>query len=461
MGRKISFSLCFMLLIGEFAWVRIDRHNEWFPYYMTIGISILVIMCILLLYTEKPLRKLHVNIPVTVLWSLFSLAMIVSEILVPKRYNGVGVLLLCLLILYYALARSPFTTLFYEGMIWAMKGAFVITCVYQFLFRQEYEEFRYSGFLVNPNVYGLFLITVFCVFAADLLHFDTKKRWVVFITDSIGLGFCLFFIIKTQARTSLLTVVCLTLSLLITRLIIYLKDKEKKFLLLKMGIIAGAIIICYPVGSLLLANVPGTFFKPIEYSIDWDYLSDYDLAPQGTRKRIMQEAKIERETRKNTNEQKKQEESSAAKLPLATPEVTPKPNHIISSLQKDSADSISSGRFSIYESYGSALNWKGHVYIGKKVNGKRVVHAHNNILQFAYTYGIGAGILFAVFEIYLMIYSFIMCIKKGREDSLAFLSLGLSVGFVVATITECVFLPFQAYLALFYYLMSGRLFYKE
>ena len=56
-------------------------------------------------------------------------------------------------------------------------------------------------------------------------------------------------------------------------------------------------------------------------------------------------------------------------------------------------NALTSGRIDIYKAYMSKLNYSGHRSVSLVVGGHKKAHAHNNWLQFGYTYGI-LGMLF-------------------------------------------------------------------
>ena len=133
---------------------------------------------------------------------------------------------------------------------------------------------------------------------------------------------------------------------------------------------------------------------------------------------------------------------------------------LIASLDGNSTlNKISNGRITIYKAYLKKLNWKGHRRITLTVNGKKVAHAHNNWLQFAYTYGVPAMFFYLIITILSVIRSIqFYWTNRRRNATYAFLIPAICVGFVIATMTECLFLPFEVFPAFMYWFAFGDLF---
>lgn len=123
---------------------------------------------------------------------------------------------------------------------------------------------------------------------------------------------------------------------------------------------------------------------------------------------------------------------------------------------------LSSGRLTIYSAYKDKLNVWGHKNISKKINGHVVAHAHNNWLQFGYTYGVPAMILYTILTILALIYG-IRFFFYGHHKfaSYCFLPCAIIVGFLAATMTECLFQPFEVYPAFAFWFAFGDIFLKE
>ena len=125
-------------------------------------------------------------------------------------------------------------------------------------------------------------------------------------------------------------------------------------------------------------------------------------------------------------------------------------------------NALTSGRIDIYKAYVSKLNYSGHRSVSLVVGGHKKAHAHNNWLQFGYTYGILGMLFYAVITVLAIGFSLKFYLTKRRKNATyAFLIPAIMVGFVVATIAECLFLPFEVFPAFAFWFAFGDLFVKK
>ena len=125
-------------------------------------------------------------------------------------------------------------------------------------------------------------------------------------------------------------------------------------------------------------------------------------------------------------------------------------------------NALTSGRIDIYKAYMSKLNYSGHRSVSLVVGGHKKAHAHNNWLQFGYTYGILGMLFYAVITVLAIGFSLKFYLTKRRKNATyAFLIPAIMVGFVVATIAECLFLPFEVFPAFAFWFAFGDLFVKK
>ena len=125
-------------------------------------------------------------------------------------------------------------------------------------------------------------------------------------------------------------------------------------------------------------------------------------------------------------------------------------------------NALTSGRIDIYKGYMKKLNYIGHKNISLKINGFKKDHAHNNWLQFGYTYGVFGMFFYAIITVLGLGFSLKFYLKNRRKNATyAFLIPAICLGFVVATISECIFLPFEMFPAFAYWFAFGDLFVKN
>ena len=103
-------------------------------------------------------------------------------------------------------------------------------------------------------------------------------------------------------------------------------------------------------------------------------------------------------------------------------------------------DVISNGRITIFNSYLKDMNMFGHDVMGAELpNGEIAVHAHNTYIQVAYDNGIITGIVFVLLILAALISGANMYKNNKEKDPLTLISFAITIGFVVAGMTEWVF----------------------
>lgn len=124
------------------------------------------------------------------------------------------------------------------------------------------------------------------------------------------------------------------------------------------------------------------------------------------------------------------------------------------------ANTYSSGRVIIWETYFKELNLTGHSSLYKFDIPDRGVSAtaHNNILQVAFDSGIPAGVAYTVCCIASGLLAFLLAIKnrkKGIDWALPFI---VVCGFAPVALLATAYIPFENINALGYYVVLGALF---
>lgn len=103
-------------------------------------------------------------------------------------------------------------------------------------------------------------------------------------------------------------------------------------------------------------------------------------------------------------------------------------------------DQYTNGRLSIYKTYLTHLNWKGHDRMGAEApNGEILVHAHNTYLQVAYDHGILTGGVFLLWVIFGIVSSALYEKRFQEKMRVAGLPLALFLAFAFAGVSEWVF----------------------
>lgn len=105
------------------------------------------------------------------------------------------------------------------------------------------------------------------------------------------------------------------------------------------------------------------------------------------------------------------------------------------------AGDYSNGRLAVWKAYLEELNATGHAVMGVTLpDGRTTTHAHNNILQTAYDYGVPAGVVLAVLELLTIVSAGIYYYRSGgKRDSYALFLLFVVLGYLITGLVEWTF----------------------
>ncbi len=436
-------TMCFIADLVLFCIVRYVLQKESYFYNTACGILLMLIIALLSLdrtLVRKPWRPL-----VSVAWFGMCAVFTVSDLLVSKKMCGLGIIL-----------AFVFTGVFFvwqnhsrKDLLWktfknAVKYSFLLMAAISFLFRPFFEGGRYAGIFTNPNTFGLYLYVIFAVYMSDLdWNVETGKTFRKSLPTYLQLALVVFYLSVSQARTAMLAITAILLLWIILR--IYMGKRQGRYQNFIKGLVAAVVVsaVCYPVFYAGVRNLPNLVGHPILFDEDVLYLSNGEKIEDIGDKVLAESDEIE-----------------SVELSEKTLEDNSIWGRIVKSLDaNETLNKISSGRITIYKAYLKKLNWQGHSRVTLRVNNKKVSHAHNNWLQFAYTYGVVSMIFYAVITVVSIVRSirFYMT-NRRRNATYAFLIPAICVGFVVATMTECLFLPFEVFPAFAYWFSFGDLF---
>ena len=123
----------------------------------------------------------------------------------------------------------------------------------------------------------------------------------------------------------------------------------------------------------------------------------------------------------------------------------------------EDADSYTSGRTAIWRTYASYLNLMGNDYDTMLENRQIPMRAHNNIIDYAFRFGIPAGILYLIFYIAVIVKAAILLFgrKSLKPEDLWILMVVTS--YALYSMVEISSLPFTRYIPCLFFLSIGPL----
>ncbi len=441
--RYFLLTACFVADLVLFCIVRYVLLKESYFYNTVCGIFLMLFIALLSL--DRKLERKPWRTSVSIAWFGMCAAFTVSDFFVSKKACGLGIILAFVFTgVFFVWQNNSRKDLLWKSFKNAVKGSFLLMSVISFLFRPFFEGGRYAGIFTNPNTFGLYLYVIFAVYMSDLdWNVETGKTWKKSLFTYVQLALVLFYLSVSQARTAMLAIGSILILWIILRL--YMGKKQGMFRGFIKGFLSLAVItvVCYPLFYAGVRHLPELVGHKIMFEEDVLYLSNGE--------------KIE-----DIGDKVLAESDAFESIDL--PEKTLEDNSIWGRLVKslDSSETlnkISSGRITIYKAYMKKLNLWGHQRVRLIINGKKVSHAHNNWLQFAYTYGVVSMLFYTVITVLSLIRSIIFyTTNRRRNATYAFLLPAICVRFVVATMTECLFLPFEVFPAFAYWFAFGDMF---
>ena len=321
--------------------------------------------------------------------------------------------------------------------------------IISFLFRPQYAGVRYAGIFTNPNTFALYLFIIISVFLSALDWIvETGRSWKKNVPTYLGLGVCAFYLEKTQARTSIVAIASIVLLWLGLRVYISKKNHMWQSFLKNAALAVAVCIAVFPVCAVALRPIPDFVGHPIEFVGETHFGSEIPDPEKDPGEVVVPEYEhVENAQTKN-------------------PEVVVPRNaweRIWYNIKYSKGlNALTNGRIDIYLTYLDKMNYKGHRTTSMVVDGEKKNHSHNNWIQFGYTYGVFSMFFYAVITVLGVGFSLKFYLTQRRKNATyAFLIPAICVGFVVATLTECLFLPFEVFPAFAYWFAFGDLFVKK
>lgn len=453
LSDKIRYRIitcCFVADLVLFCIVRYILHKESYFYNTVCGIFLMLIIALMSL--DCSLVRIHWRRSLWLAWFGMCTAFSISDLLVPKKVCGLGIIL-----------ALVFTGVFFvwqnhrrKDLLWkcfkdAIKFSFWLMAVISFLFRPLYAGGRYAGIFTNPNTFGLYLYIILAVYMSDLDWIvETGRTWKRSVWTYISIALVFFYLVLTQARTSLVTAVVIVFMWIVFRIIFAKKYHTWKKFIWHTVLTAAVSVALYPLFFGMVSFLPDFVGHPIIFEGEALYLSD------GSKIENLGEAVIAESAQPECIVA----ENDAEALSGVPSNVMERILYILENTK--GLNAITSGRIDIYRGYMSKLNYKGHRQISLEINGKKKNHAHNNWLQFGYTYGILSMFFYGIITVLSVGFSLKFYITQRRKNATyAFMIPAICVGFVTATLTECLFLPFEVFPAFAYWFAFGDLFVKR
>ncbi len=457
------------LAVAGFTWIFLSspliqsNYAEWVQDRMAFVREAFLLLWFILSYATNEgqnIRKIKWRWWIFLPAVAFCLYLFLEEWRQPKDLEYVGLIyggmLLCGIIGGAGLvSRKRLWHVFCSGVQWA----FAIVALFCFLCRPIYDDYRYAGMYTNPNYLGMFMLLVLAVEMYRLDRLEkiwsrTHNKFVLcrLFGNEILIGMAGTFLYLSQARTSLVAF-CVMLAAWFFWSLCYTHPIWKAVRSIFSIVLSGALIIgiVFPATYWGLKIVPYKYGKPV-------FLEGDDYQPPSTEG----VQKWENQYLLSISDQ----------IVFSDPptDANETPNETDSSDGKKWwEDSFTltrifqadwktfGGRDTVWKGYLQELSWEGHEHFNLEIEGRDFASAHNNLLQYGYTYGVLSMILYGILFMAIVAGVFIypnINTRKSKEGLLFFV---FQAGFMVVALTEVQFIYIQNILVLPFWLSVGTL----
>lgn len=426
--RKIPFRRSLRIVsLGSWIFIEIIMRGYglrseliWFHYLMAIIVLFIFAVTLLEAY-PKPVKW---DTTLFYAWFILGIVMIVSSLMVEKKWPWVGILFLTMYGLFYFVwgnVKRPHEVL--REICYSLKIVFWITTIISVFAREYVVNQPYSGIYKNQNVFTSFLIMMLAINLTQIINIFGRKRYVFYKNLLLCIENCiiLFFIYRTESRGGLLTGMILMLLFLVHFFRVSIRRKNWRW------------ILCIQMIILIF---------PVFYVCELTYIKVQSISPFSITYEVAQ----------------KEEDVYAGDFKVENKDIVyaGEGTHLVESLGAKTFGAFTSGRTVIWKRYIRDFNLFGHY--NKEYIGGLSMHSHNAFLYMIYLYGILSIIPYCVMWIMLFYQATIF---QKRRFSYSFLPKILLAGFFVQAMTDTLEEPFSMESWIIAYIVMGILFIRN
>lgn len=380
-------------------------------------------------------------------------------IIIYRNTRGWPIYLVCAFALYYlrmaAWDKKPGLLQNICNGILLHFGVMVIYCLMHRPY-MYFQYYRYPFIFHTVTISAVYLALVVC--AALVKFLDAFRRNPSFAgtyKELIMLGISVAYLVFTLSRTGYLAI--FATAIVIIPVLCFSMENRWKRLLQSVGMMALAVIVCFPVAFTAQRMLPSVAAEPELHEIEeipseLMHGRDMDSYYYITVERFVQVFQMKvlgvpEEKCLNAFLFFSAADSVPVYKELYLEEKPPillasTDNMAAAAQEEEDEGNYTNGRFYIFRQYYNNLNAFGHEEMGiTEADGNFLVHAHNIYLQVAYDHGIYVGIVFILLGAGTLIQAFIYYRKRKDDTVCAALPLAILVLFAVAGLTEWIFHP--------------------
>lgn len=429
--KGILYVVCFLLYGTCYCWYSIIGLGTPLTLLSRMLESIVLIIILIFIGLEKPLKGIKWNRPVIYTWFVLGALMFIMGFFNEQNtgYWMTGpVIALGLPCFYMVYGESRKYEMIFDAIC---KSAIIISIIYFFvcIFGESFSDNvwdasnRYNGLTIDANKIGELCLASFCCI---IYFWHTNKDRVWNIVSVISLGMIIGQVYLTQSRTTILAMIFI----IGFSLIIYLKDTicNKK-----------ANILARPVVMLVIAVLVGTAAVSIVDKVHSTYLEEVIATEETTA----------------VNEESTATEDTNVQSEMAVSETVQTDTEYRDMLPEKGMDmnSFSSGRLFIWRTYAEGFNWIGNPADAAEPISPLIRQrtAHNSIVEITYRSGYITGAVYVLLVIITAIHILKVMFRNNRKNTNGDYFMAItSIGYLIFTSLMSSFNPLTAIIFLLY-----------
>ena len=415
---------------------------------LMFGLMILAIM-------PAEIRPIRFDKALLIPWSIVTLFMLIAGITQSVDYLPDAMLMLVAFPVFY-IVGADFARIL-RLLFHSVRISFVVFLLIDFLFFPIEQE-KYSGFFNNVNNVSYYLALVFCCCLIELLA--REKADLLFFIDLAFSGISAALVYYSNSRSGALGLLS---AFLFTTVLVGIIDKRSfvKTFLRRFLPLFLSVAFFIP-ATIYLSQIPpmaSRLFSQSEQEVQ-----PGQEAPPSQEAQPGQEVPPSQVTPPDEGPQPDQE-APPSQQPAADPpsvsdvlEKVQDVNDLKFSVQDKTVNRFFTGRLSIWQSYIERLSLWGHPIterFSSYIEGKLLLNstAHMTILEFAYRYGILAGLAYLAFNLIAGVKSIGYALRRPK-DRYALAPIAVTIAFGAASVFSSTVSPFNYILTFYYYLVQ-------
>lgn len=431
-ARALIVFGCFLIIGIIFSLYPRTTHDD-----RRMAIISLIVLTVIFAWTEGEMKPVRWNKPIALSIELFAVLMIVIRLIHPVG-QGYMIYALDILILfpmlYTVLLNRRNQTRFTDLLTCAVVVAGLICFVLSILLALSGKDYVYHdrvyGITTNPNYYGIVGLSLVMASLYNIVRERDNLCWELIMSVSVGIGVSM--ILSSVSRTAMLAAIGCFAVFIIYAVRALRSGSDRKETAASSGM--KRLLTSIAVALLMILSV---------FAAQKAQTAVYFPAQSGD---IIHIAVGQAVYAEDGVEDADDESQSIIKDRWST---------------EYGINTFSSGRFSTWRFFILNMNMLGHDYDAEKESGMlstlKVTKTHNNIIDYAFRFGVPVGLVYSFYYILILIGAAKMAFRKRHFTAMDMWVVMTVAAYAVYAMIEVATLPFTRYQPCLFFLSAAPL----